>query len=110
VEDVMVPRGDIIGIDLNDDWADTLNKLTQTVFTRLPVYRENIDNVVGLLHIRTVISKLSAGGLNYADLERSVRRPYFVPEGTPLTKQLLEFQSKERRMALVVDEYGDIQG
>lgn len=110
VEDVMVPRGEIVGIDLDDDWTDTLNQLTQTVFTRLPVYRENIDNVVGLLHIRTVISKLSAGGLNYADLERSVRRPYFVPEGTSLTKQLLEFQSKERRMALVVDEYGDIQG
>lgn len=110
VEDVMVPRGDIVGIDLDDDWNDVLNQLTQTVFTRLPVYRDNIDNVVGLLHIRTVISKLSTGGLSYADLERSVRRPYFVPEGTSLTKQLLEFQGKERRMALVVDEYGDIQG
>jgi len=110
VEDVMVPRGEIVGIDLDNEWADTLNQLTQTVFTRLPVYRENIDNVVGLLHIRAVISKLSLGGLNYADLERSVRRPYFVPEGTSLTKQLLEFQTKERRMALVVDEYGDIQG
>ena len=110
IEDVMVPRGEIVGIDLNDDWADTLNQLTQSVFTRLPVYRENIDNVVGLLHIRAVVSKLSSGGLNYADLERALIRPYFVPEGTPLTKQLLEFQSKERRMALVVDEYGDIQG
>lgn len=110
VEDVMVPRGDIIGIDLDDDWADILNQLTQTVYTRLPVFRESVDNVVGLLHIRTIISKLSAGGLCFEDLQRSVRRPYFVPEGTSLTQQLLEFQSKERRMALVVDEYGDIQG
>ena len=110
VEDVMVPRGDIIGIDLDDDWADILNQLTQTVYTRLPVFRESVDNVVGLLHIRTIISKLSAGGLCFEDLQRSVRSPYFVPEGTPLTQQLLEFQSKERRMALVVDEYGDIQG
>jgi len=110
VEDVMIPRGEIIGIDLDDDWADILNQLTQTVFTRLPVYRENIDNVVGLLHIRTIISKLSLGGLRFEDLERSVRRPYFVPEGTSLTRQLLEFQSNERRMGLVVDEYGDIQG
>jgi len=110
VEDVMVPRGDIIGIDLNDDWTDILNQLTQTVYTRLPVFRESVDNVVGLLHIRTIISKLSAGGLCFEDLQRSVRRPYFVPEGTSLTQQLLEFQSKERRMALVVDEYGDIQG
>ena len=110
VEDAMVPRGDIIGIDLDDDWADILNQLTQTVYTRLPVYRESIDNVVGLLHIRTIISKLSLGGLSFEDLQRSVRRPYFVPEGTSLTRQLLEFQSKEQRMALVVDEYGDIQG
>jgi len=110
VEDVMVPRGDITGIDLNDDWSDILSQLTQTMYTRLPVYRESIDNVVGLLHIRTIISKLSLGGLRFEDLQRSVRRPYFVPEGTSLTRQLLEFQGKERRMALVVDEYGDIQG
>ena len=110
VEDVMVPRGEIVGIDLDDDWTDILSQLTQTIYTRLPVYRENIDNVVGLLHIRTIISKLSLGGLRFEDLQRSVRRPYFVPEGTSLTRQLLEFQGKERRMALVVDEYGDIQG
>jgi Mg2+/Co2+ transporter CorB len=110
VEDVMVPRGEITGIDLEDDWAEILSQLTQTVYTRLPVYRESIDNVVGLLHIRTIISKLSLGGLRFEDLQRSVRRPYFVPEGTSLTKQLLEFQGRERRMALVVDEYGDIQG
>jgi Mg2+/Co2+ transporter CorB len=110
VEDVMVPRGDIVGIDLNDDWSDILSQLTQTMYTRLPVYKESIDNVVGLLHIRTIISKLSLGGLSFEDLQRSVRRPYFVPEGTSLTRQLLEFQGKERRMALVVDEYGDIQG
>jgi Mg2+/Co2+ transporter CorB len=110
VEDVMVPRGEIVGIDLNDEWADILSQLTQTVYTRLPVYRESIDNVVGLLHIRTIISKLSQGGLSFEDLQHSVRRPYFVPEGTSLTRQLLEFQGKERRMGLVVDEYGDIQG
>ncbi len=110
VEDVMVPRGDIVGIDLDDDWSDILSQLTQTMYTRLPVYKESIDNVVGLLHIRTIISKLSLGGLRFEDLQRSVRRPYFVPEGTSLTQQLLEFQGKERRMALVVDEYGDIQG
>ena len=110
IEDVMVPRGEIVGIDLDDDWADIINQLSQTVYTRLPVYRESIDNVVGLLHIRAIISKLSAGGLNFEDLQHSVRRPYFVPEGTSLTRQLLEFQENERRMALVVDEYGDIQG
>jgi len=110
VDDVMVPRGEIVGIDLDDDWDDILQQLTQTIYTRLPVYRHTIDQVEGLLHIRTIVSKLSHGSLKYEDLKTSVRKPYFIPEGTSLTRQLLEFQHKERRMGLVVDEYGDIQG
>ena len=110
IDDVMIPRQDIVGIDLDDDWEDILTQLTQTVYTRMPVYRETIDQVEGLLHIRTVIAKLALGGLTFDDLKRSVQRPYFVPEGTTLTQQLLEFQRRERRMGLVVDEYGDIQG
>jgi Mg2+/Co2+ transporter CorB len=110
IEDVMIPRQDIVGIDLDDDWDEILLQLTQTVYTRMPVYRDSIDQVEGLLHIRTVIAKLAHGELNYEDLKRAVRRPYFIPEGTALTQQLLEFQRRERRMGLVVDEYGDIQG
>jgi len=110
VEDVMIPRQDIVGIDLDDDWEDILIQLTQTVYTRLPVYRESIDQVEGLLHIRTVIARLAHGALTFNNLKRSVRKPYFIPEGTGLTQQLLEFQSREERMGLVVDEYGDIQG
>ena len=110
VEDVMIPRQDIVGIDLDDPWDEILLQLTQTYYTRMPVFRENIDQVEGLLHIRTVISKLTHGGLTFEELKRAVRRPYFIPEGTALTQQLLEFQRRERRMGLVVDEYGDIQG
>ena len=110
VEDVMIPRQDIVGLDLNDDWEDILIQLTQTFFTRLPVFRESIDQVEGLLHIRTVIAKLAHGALTFENLKKSVRKPYFIPEGTGLTQQLLEFQARERRMGLVVDEYGDIQG
>ncbi len=110
IEDVMIPRQDIVGIDLEDDWDNILVQLTETVYTRMPVFRETIDQVEGLLHIRTVIAKLALGGLTFEDLQRSVQRPYFVPEGTTLTQQLLEFQRRERRMGLVVDEYGDIQG
>jgi len=110
VEDVMIPRQDIVGLDLNDDWEDILIQLTRTVYTRLPVFRESIDQVEGLLHIRTVIAKLAHGALTFDNLKHSVRKPYFVPEGTGLTAQLLEFQSRERRLGLVVDEYGDIQG
>ena len=110
VEDVMIPRQDIVGIDLDDDWDEILLQLTQTYYTRMPVYRDTIDQVEGLLHIRTVIAKLAHGALTFDELKRSVRRPYFIPEGTALTQQLLEFQRRERRMGLVVDEYGDIQG
>jgi len=110
VEDVMIPRQDIVGIDLDDDWDDILLQLTQTFYTRMPVYRDTVDQVEGLLHIRTVISKLAHGALTFDELKRSVRSPYFIPEGTALTQQLLEFQRRERRMGLVVDEYGDIQG
>ena len=110
VEDVMIPRQDIVGINLDDDWEDILIQLTQTVYTRLPVFRESIDQVEGLLHIRAVIAELAHGALTFDNLKHSVRKPYFIPEGTGLTRQLLEFQSRERQMGLVVDEYGDIQG
>lgn len=110
VDDIMVPRGEIVGIDLADEWENILQQLTQTVYTRLPVYRESIDDIVGFLHIRTIISKISHDSLQFSNLKKSVRSPYFIPEETSLTQQLLEFQRRERRMALVVDEYGDIQG
>jgi Mg2+/Co2+ transporter CorB len=96
VDDVMVPRGEIIGIDLNEEWDEVLSQLTQTIYTRLPVYREDIDHVEGFLHIRTIITKLTRGGLSFNDLKKSVRKPYFIPEGTPLTRQLLEFQRREQ--------------
>lgn len=110
VDDVMVPRSEIAGIDLDDDWEKILQQLTQSIYTRLPVWRGDLDNIVGLLHLRTVVSKLAQGRLDRAGLTRAMRKPYFIPEGTPLTQQMLEFQSRERRMGLVVDEYGDIQG
>ena len=110
VEDVIVPRHEVVGVDLDQDWQAILQLLNQTVYTRLPVYRDSVDHVVGILHIRTIVAKLASGTLTRAQLEGSVRTPYFIPEGTPLTQQMLEFQARERRMGLVVDEYGDIQG
>ncbi|HKJ18691.1 MAG TPA: HlyC/CorC family transporter [Xanthomonadales bacterium] len=110
VDDVMIPRQDIVGIDLDESWEEVLTQLMQTVYTRLPVYHESIDNVEGFLHIRAIIAKLTLGRLDPEELKRSMRTSYYIPEGTPLTRQLLEFQARERRMALVVDEYGDIQG
>ncbi len=110
VDDVMVPRQDIVGIDLDDDWETILQSLTQSIYTRMPVWRGSLENIVGMLHIRTVLTRLAQNRLDPDGLIKAMRRPYFIPEGTPLTQQLLEFQSRERRMGLVVDEYGDIQG
>jgi Mg2+/Co2+ transporter CorB len=110
VDDVMVPRQDIVGIDLDAEWEDVLQSLTQTFYTRMPVWRGDLDNIVGLLHFRTILTKLAQNRLNPDALLKAVRAPYFIPEGTALTQQLLEFQARERRMGLVVDEYGDIQG
>jgi Mg2+/Co2+ transporter CorB len=110
VDDVMIPRQEITGIDLDDDWADVLNQIRQTSYTRMPVYRDSVDHIEGLLHIRAILDKIATGDLRFEDLKRAIRSPYFIPEGTPLTQQLLEFQRRERSMGLVVDEYGDIQG
>ncbi len=109
VNDIMVPRQDIAGIDLDDDWDDILEQIRHT---RLPVYRGELDELVGLLHMKRVAQELARGTLTrekFAELA-SGREPYYVPEGTPLTVQLSQFQRTRRRIGFVVDEYGDIEG
>ena len=109
-EDIMIPKNEIIGIDLEDDWDDVVTQLKNISYTRIPVYRNNIDNVVGFLHLRKFILKILDKDLEREDLEKVIREPYFIPEGTNLKKLLLEFQGNKRRLSLVVDEFGDIQG
>lgn len=110
VDDIMVPRNDIDGLDLEDDWDDLLEQLAESRHTRMPVYRGDLDQVVGIMHLRTILGRLAEGDLSRADLEARALEPYFIPEGTPLHTQLVNFQRAKRRLALVVDEYGDIQG
>lgn len=112
VNDIMIPRQEIAGIDLEDGWEDILEQLRQTPHTRLPVFKGDIDNMVGLLHMKRVAQSLARGTLEHDDLEELARNrePYFVPEGTSLMVQLGNFQRNRRRFAFVVDEYGDIQG
>ncbi len=110
VDDIMVPRNEIDGLDLEDDWDDLLQQLTESQHTRLPVYRGDLDAVVGILHLRSIMSELADDELTREHLAAKALEPYFVPEGTPLHKQLVNFQRAKRRLALVVDEYGDIQG
>ncbi len=110
VDDVMVPRGEIVGLDLSDDEEAIRRTLIHAQYTRLPLYREHIDQVVGILHVRDALPLLGEDRLSREALEAAARPCYFVPEGTPLHTQLLNFQRERRRMGLVVDEYGDIKG
>src|SRR5580698_6761950 len=112
VEDIMVPRTEIVGIDVDDDWDKVLEQLRQSQHTRLPVYEGEIDRIMGVLHMKRVVHELARGRLDRTALieAASSRDAYFVPSGTTLNTQLLNFQRDKRRMAFVVDEYGDIQG
>lgn len=112
VEDIMIPRSEIASIDLRDDWDTVLEVLRTTPHTRLPVCMGNLDNIVGILHMKKVAHAFAHGELTRAGLEELAheREAYFVPEGTTLSLQLHNFQRDRRRIALVVDEYGDIRG
>ena len=110
VEDVMVPRHDIVAIDVNDDWKLIMRQLTHAQHTRVLLYRENIDDTVGFIHARDALRLLTKEQFTKATLLRAVREIYYIPEGTSLNVQLLKFQQAKERIGIVVDEYGDIQG
>lgn len=113
IDEIMVPRAEIVGIDLNDSPAEIIELLSHAQHTRLPVYRDNIDSIIGVLHVRRVpriLKMQDKEDFTIEDLESICIEPYFSPLGTPLHTQLSNFQRQKRRIALVVDEYGDIQG
>lgn len=110
VEDIMIPRNEVTGIDLNDDWNDIVHQITHSQRTRVLVFHDSIDNTIGTLHLRKVLNLFARDELNMDSLNNLIRNAYFIPAGTQLTQQLLNFQDKHRRSGLVVDEYGSIQG
>lgn len=110
VDDVMVPRAEIEGIDLADPWEEVLAHLYSSRHSRLAVWDSDIDNLLGLLNLRRITADLAANRLDLATLKARVSEAQFVPEGSPLNRQLVEFQRTGQRLAMVVDEYGDIQG
>ncbi len=110
VEDIMIPRQEIDGIDLNEPWDELVQDLLEMPYTQALVYRGSIDNVVGFIHARHLMQALMAGELTPEKLESLIQEPYYIPEGTPLNTQLLNFQKAKRRVGLVVDEYGDVLG
>lgn len=110
VNDIMVPRNEVIGIDLENDMEQILRLLRTSQHTRLPVFRGDINNTVGLLHLRNASKLLQEDEVNKASLMQLCREPYFIPESTPLHTQLFNFQKERRRIGIVVDEYGDVLG
>lgn len=110
VDDIMVPRNEIIGIDLEDDWHETLNLITNLSYTRIPIYHGDIDKLVGVALMRKILPLLLNDEFTPDSLVEMTREGYFIPEGTPLTTQLINFRKNKRRIGFVVDEYGDIQG
>ncbi len=110
VDDTMTPRALIEGVDINDKIEDIRAALSTSHHTRVIVYEDDLSNVVGIVHVRKVLNASRQEPLEQDTLREIMREPYFIPEGTPLLQQLTHFQEQQRRMALVVDEYGDIQG
>ena len=110
VTDIMVPRNEVVGIDLEDDIDEILEIIGQSSHTLLPVFRKDLNEVIGFMHLRNISRMIGVEEINKAELMQLTEEAYFVPETTPLHTQLFKFQNNKRRMAMVVDEYGDVQG
>ena len=110
VNDILVPRNEILGIDIEDDIDEILSLIGSSQHTRMPVYKKEMDNLIGILHLRSVGKLIRLETVNKAAILRETIEPYYIPESTPLHIQLSKFQRKKLRMAVVVDEYGAIKG
>ncbi len=110
VEDIMVPRNEIYGINLADEMDTILRQIQNSQHSWLPVFKDDINHVSGFLHLRKAIGFLAQKEITKEDILLATQEPYFIPESTQLNTQLVNFQHQKRRIGLVVDEYGDIQG
>lgn len=110
VDDIMVPRNDIVGIDLSDDWDDILNHLETAQHTKLVLFDGNLEHAIGTIHMRSIVNLLAEDKLTKDSLKKFCEKPYTVLEGTGLYQQLLAFQSEKRRICFIVDDHGDLQG
>jgi Mg2+/Co2+ transporter CorB len=110
VNDIMVPRNEIVGIDIEDDLAQILQVMSNSQHTRIPIYKGNLDNVVAILHLRNASKFINVVNLSKSAILQEAMDPYFIPENAALHTQLLKFQEKKMRIAIVVDEYGATKG
>ncbi len=110
VEEIMIPRNEVDGIDLEDTIEEIINQLETGFYTRIVVFDDGIDNLVGVVHIRNAMIAMAQGEFTKKKIREMAEEPYFIPEGTPLNRQLLNFQQEKKGFGLVVDEYGDLLG
>lgn len=110
VDDIMVPRNEIVGININDDWKSVARQLSHSPHGRIVLFRDSLDDCVGMLRVREAWRMMTEKEFNKETLLRAADEIYYVPEGTPLNVQLVKFQRNKKKAGLVVDEYGDIKG
>ena len=110
VEDIMIPRSDIYGIDIGEDIASVVRNFKNTLYTRIPIYEDNIENLLGLVHIKNIAPMLASKSIDEDEIKKLIKKPYYIVSGTTLYRQLLNFQKEKRRIGFIIDEYGNIQG
>ena len=110
VNDIMIPRGEIEAIDIDSEINEIVEVASNSQYTLLPIYKESINNIIGILHLRRLARFMGSNEFTKSDLMQLTREPYYIPEATSLDKQLIRFQAEKQRIALVVDEYGELQG
>ncbi|MBJ7556292.1 HlyC/CorC family transporter [Marinomonas spartinae] len=110
VEDIMIPRNDVVGIDIEDSIEEIIEQVCNSRHTRMPVYNGELNKVIGILHSRRAATFLQDPNPSKAALLKATVEPYFIPESTSLNTVLLNFQKDHQQMGIVVDEYGDVQG
>mgnify|MGYP000002154112 FL=1 len=110
VEDIMTPRNEILGIDLEDPLESIIQQIQSSNHTRIPIYKKSIDRVIGFLHLRSLIPLINHTDFDKQSITENLAKPFFIPESTPLHKQIQSFKAEKLRIGLVVDEYGDVQG
>lgn len=110
VEDIMTPRNEIVGIDMEAPLEDIINQIKTSPHTRLPVYKKSIDRVIGFLHLRKVLVLINHEEFDKQMIVSLLSKPVFIPDTTPVHAQMVKFKSEKIRIGLVVDEYGDVEG
>jgi Mg2+/Co2+ transporter CorB len=110
VEDIMTPRNEIVGLDLELPIEEIINQIKISSHTRLPVYKTSIDRIIGFIHLRKILVQISQDGFDKQTIINCLDKPSFTPESTPVHVQMHRFKNEKIRIGLVIDEYGDVQG